>query len=471
MKNYKPTIGIECHVQLATQSKLFSGADNDATQKAPNQTVSLVDYGLPGVLPILNREAVFLAVRAGLAMNCKIATTSRFERKHYFYPDSPKGYQITQLAEPIILEGKVEYLLDEKTYSVRIHHAHLEEDAGKLVHPKGENYSLVDLNRVGTPLIEIVTEPDMHSAKEARAFAEELYRIMTYADVTHGNLFHGNMRFDVNVSVAPEGQTLLGNRTETKNLNSFRSIQRAVEYEITRQTKILESGEIVKQETRGWDETSGTTFSQRSKEDAQDYRYMPEPDVPPIVISGKSIEECKKILPKLPSEYKIEWNNFGWNNQLISKTLQNKWVSRLVSDIALENKNAAKTVAKWFANAETIPKRPFDKKEFVELYYLLESGSLHTTGAKTVFQVLVENSQAEAKEVATSLSLLQETSDNNEIQEIVVSVITDPNNSSIMESIRSGNEKAIGALIGAVMKQSKGKADPKIVKKIISEIL
>lgn len=262
MTKYIPTIGIECHVQLCTKTKLFSEVDNDARLKEPNSCVSPVDYGLPGMLPRLNQEAVKYAVRAGLALNSAINLESRFDRKHYYYPDLPKGYQITQMFHPIIGEGYIELPSGNK---VRIEHAHLEEDAGKLSHESG--YSLVDLNRAGTPLVEIVSMPDIHSASEARDYTKELWRLMTYAGVTYGDLYNGNMRFDVNISIAEEGSSELGTRTEVKNLNSFRSVERAVEYEVKRQSKLLEKGEKVVQETRGWSDATGETTGQRSKED------------------------------------------------------------------------------------------------------------------------------------------------------------------------------------------------------------
>ena len=264
---YLPTIGIECHVQLCTKTKLFSEVDNDARGKEPNSCVSPVCYALPGMLPRLNGEAIKFAVRAGRAMNCEINAHSRFDRKHYFYPDSPKGFQITQFYEPIIGEGYVELPSGTK---IRIEHAHLEGDAGKLTH--FDTYSLVDLNRVDTPLIEIVSMPDIHSAKDAHDYCKELWRLMCFAGVTYGDLYNGNMRFDVNISLAPEGAKELGTRAEVKNLNSFRSVERAVEYEIKRQAKILDKGEQVVQETRGWNDASGMTTGQRSKEEAKDYR-------------------------------------------------------------------------------------------------------------------------------------------------------------------------------------------------------
>ena len=298
-EKYEMTIGIECHVQLATATKLFSPADNDAREAAPNTKVHEIDFGLPGMLPILNREALNLAVKAGKALNAAIANVSRFDRKHYFYPDLPKGYQTTQMYQPIILAGHLDAPLDNgDTVRVRIHHAHMEEDAGKLTHHG--DYSLVDLNRAGTPLIEIVSEPDIHSAEAARAYAEELHRVMTFAGVTIGDLYHGNMRFDVNISVALRGSDTLGKRAEIKNLNSFRSVEKAAEYEFKRQTELLEKGETVTQETRGWLDDEQKTFSQRSKEDAVEYRYMPDADIPPIVLSDEEIAAIQAGVPKLP---------------------------------------------------------------------------------------------------------------------------------------------------------------------------
>ena len=250
---YLPTIGIECHVQLNTNTKLFSSVNNDAREAEPNSMVSVIDYALPGMLPVLNREAIVKAVRAGKALNSTIAHESRFDRKHYFYPDLPKGYQISQMYQPLIIGGYVELPSGER---VRIHHAHVEEDAGKLTH--FSDHSLVDLNRAGTPLIEIVSEPDIHSAAMARTYTEELHLLMTYADVTIGDLYHGNMRFDVNISVAKPGEKL-GTRTELKNLNSFRAVERATDYEIKRQIAILKEGGTVEQQTRGWSEAENKT--------------------------------------------------------------------------------------------------------------------------------------------------------------------------------------------------------------------
>ena len=294
---YAITIGIECHVQLKTKTKLFSEVDNDARGKEPNSCVSPVDYALPGMLPRLNGEAVKLAIRAGAAMNAKINPNSRFDRKHYFYPDSPKGYQITQFYHPIIGEGYIELPSGKK---IRIEHAHLEGDAGKLTH--FDSYSLIDLNRVDTPLLEIVSMPDIESAEEARDYCKELWRNMVYAGITYGDLYNGNMRFDVNISLKKPEDTKLGTRAEIKNLNSFRSVERAVLYEYERQSKILDRGEKVKQETRGWSDATGKTTSQRSKEEAQDYRYMPEPDLPPLELASDFIKTEYDKCTELPAD-------------------------------------------------------------------------------------------------------------------------------------------------------------------------
>ena len=300
---YIPTIGIECHVQLRTKTKLFSEVDNDARNKEPNSCVSPVDYALPGMLPRLNGEAIKYAIKVGRAMNCEINKSSRFDRKHYFYPDSPKGYQITQFYHPIVGEGYVELPSGTK---IRIEHAHLEGDAGKLTHY--DTYSLVDLNRVDTPLLEIVSMPDMHSAKDAHDYCKELWRLMCFAGATYGDLYNGNMRFDVNTSIAPEGSSELGTRTEVKNLNSFRSVERAIEYEIKRQTKLLEKDEKVIQETRGWNDATGETTGQRSKEEAKDYRYMPEPDLPPINLSQEFIDNVLVNFPLMPKDYREKFS-------------------------------------------------------------------------------------------------------------------------------------------------------------------
>lgn len=477
LQKYDMTIGIECHVQLATATKLFSGADNDARDKSPNSVVSPIDFGLPGMLPVLNREAVTIAIKAGKALNAKIANVSRFDRKHYFYPDLPKGYQTTQMYQPIILSGYIDAPLEDGTsVRVKIHHAHMEEDAGKLTH--NGDHSLVDLNRAGTPLIEIVSEPDIHSPAEAKAYATELYRLMTYAGVTHGDLYHGNMRFDVNISIAPKGATELGTRAEVKNLNSFRSVEKAAEYEFKRQVERLENGERIVQETRGWDEAKQKTNSQRSKEDAQDYRYMPDADIPPIVLSDKEINEIQETVPMLPPAYRMAWESLAFDRSVVDSLLATKEYAKLVTDIQKESGNdIAKRVAHWFSSALGHQDEDDEAREvgelspqgFVELANMVSANELSSTAAKEVFIELLSSDKT-AREIAESRNLLQ-VSDESAIAAIVDEVLADPSSAKAIEDIKNGNDKVIGFLVGQVMKKSAGKANPALAQKLIRERL
>lgn len=477
LNKYEMTIGIECHVQLATDTKLFSAADNDARDKVPNSVVSLVDYGLPGMLPVLNRKAVDLAIKAGKALNAKVANVSRFDRKHYFYPDLPKGYQTTQMYEPIILAGHIDAPLEDgSTIRVRIHHAHMEEDAGKLTH--FGDYSLVDLNRAGTPLIEIVSEPDIHSAAGAKAYAAELHRLMTYSGVTHGDLYHGNMRFDVNISVAPKGADKLGNRAEVKNLNSFKSVEKAAEYEFKRQIELLEKGERVVQETRGWDDAKQKTNSQRSKEDAQDYRYMPDADIPPIVLSDEEIETIQSAIPMLPPEYRQKWSVLGLDRSVIDSLLATREYAELVTKIQDQaGGDTAKRVAHWFSSAlghsdpdETVvDANELSPESFIELAEMVEKNELSSTAAKEVFIELLSSDKT-AKEIAESKNLIQ-VSDEGLVAAIVDEILADPASAQSIADIKEGKDKAIGYLVGQVMKKSQGKANPALAQKLIRERL
>jgi aspartyl-tRNA(Asn)/glutamyl-tRNA(Gln) amidotransferase subunit B len=476
LDTYEMTIGIECHVQLATDSKLFSGADNDARDKAPNSAINPIDFGLPGMLPVLNHEAVKLAVKAGKALNAGIAEVSRFDRKHYFYPDLPKGYQISQMYQPIILAGSVEAPLESgETVTVRIHHAHIEEDAGKLTHHG--TYSLVDLNRAGTPLIEIVSEPDIHSAAGAKAYATELHRLMTYAGVTLGNLFHGNMRFDVNISVAKKGATELGTRAEVKNLNSFKSVERAAQYEFERQITLLEKGEKVVQETRGWDDAAGRTSSQRSKEDAQDYRYMPDPDIPPVVLTKAEIDEIQSTVPALPGTYRAAWTPMNLDRSVVEALIATQSYAVLVSAIQLSAGNdAARRVAHWFASAvnagseeEAVVASNFTSESYIELSDMVAKNELSSTAAKEVFQELLTSEQT-PRAIAETKNLIQ-VSDEGAIDSIVAEVLDDPASAKSIEDIKAGQEKAIGFLVGQVMKKSQGKANPAMAQQAIRKKL
>ena len=475
--DYEMTIGIECHVQLATKTKLFSPADNDARDAEPNTKTHQIDFGLPGMLPVLNKHAVELAVRAGKALNSPIAHVSRFDRKHYFYPDLPKGYQTSQMYNPIILAGYVDAPLEDGSLKrVRIDHAHMEEDAGKLTHHDG--YSLVDLNRAGTPLIEIVSEPDMHSAEEAKAYVSELHKLMVYAGVTYGNLYHGNMRFDVNISVAKKGATELGKRAEIKNLNSFRSVERAAEYEFKRQVDILERGEEVVQETRGWNDDKQITISQRSKEDAQDYRYMPDPDIPPVVLTDEVINEIQSKVPMLPGEYREKWSALNLDKSVINSLLSNQNYAQITLEVQEKSGEAsAKRVAHWFASALTTSDENDAQTDnesirvavddLIELAEMTEKSEVSSTNAKELFNELLAGAENPRK-LAEEKNLLQ-VSDESAIAAIVDEVLSDPASAASIADIKAGKDKAIGYLVGQVMKKSRGQANPSLAQKLIRE--
>lgn len=467
---YLPTIGIECHVQLSTKTKLFSAVDNDARGKEPNACVSPIDYALPGMLPQLNGEAIKFAIRASRAMNCEINQKSRFDRKHYFYPDSPKGYQITQFYHPIIGAGYVELPSGTK---IRIEHAHLEGDAGKLTHY--DDYSLVDLNRVDTPLIEIVSMPDIHSATDARDYCKELWRLMTFAKVSYGDLYNGNMRFDVNVSLAPEGSTKLGTRTETKNLNSFRSVERAVEFEIKRQTKILEQGGEIKQETRGWNDATGESTPQRSKEEAKDYRYMPEPDIPPLNLSAEFIAEQLQDFPLMPADYRKMFNGII-SNDILEVLLDYPQLAKQLSEI---DKKYIKKVSNLFAsvllaeeNTSLLNDELPSVKQLKDLVEMNENGELSSTATKEVFLKFFDPEMhfKDTKTIAKELGVIQE-NDTAALEAIVDAVLKNPATAKAQQDYRNGEQKVIGFLVGQVMKESHGTANPAAVQEILKKKL
>ncbi len=480
LDKYTMTIGIECHVQLATATKLFSPADNDARDAEPNSKVHPIDFGLPGMLPILNRHAVDLAIRAGKALNAPIAKVSRFDRKHYFYPDLPKGYQTTQMYQPIILAGFVEVPLEDgSTVKVRIHHAHMEEDAGKLTH--FGDYSLVDLNRAGTPLIEIVSEPDIHTPVVAKAYVTELHRLMTYAGVSHGDLYHGNMRFDVNISVAPKDASELGKRAEVKNLNSFRSVERAAQYEFERQVELLERDECVVQETRGWSDDTGKTTSQRSKEDAQDYRYMPDADIPPIVLTDKEIAEIQADMPMLPGELRAILQSAGLDYAMCETALNipDRRVRDFLVHMAAGSEGAVRRrILNWLIidlqGKVSSGEMSWDDKKLlpdhmVQLGEMAEQSEISSNAAVTVLFEMLRTGDA-PRMIAEAKNLLQ-VSDEGEIAAIVDEILADPASAASIADIKAGKDKAIGYLVGQVMKRSLGKANPALAQKLIRERL
>jgi len=481
-EKYLPTIGVECHVQLKTKTKLFSAVDNDAREAPPNTLISHICLGMPGALPVLNEAAVHFASRVAFALNTKPRTYSTFERKHYFYPDLPKGYQITQLSEPIIVGGFVEIELNGERKNIRINRVQLEEDAGKSIHPAGKDYSLVDLNRAGTPLLEIVSEPDIHTPEEAKSYAHELWLLVRYIDVSDADLYHGNMRFDVNVSVSRDSGAL-GTRTETKNLNSFRSVEKAVEYEIKRQIELLEKGKPIIQETRGWDDAKQKTFSQRTKEEAHDYRYFPEPDIPPIELDENYINKVKAEMPVLPSEWRRRLESLGLDYRQTEVLIDAEAEAEAVDYLPLIERNLkdaelAKTLANWFVNIE-IPLRRNQRahstmdndgrEQFLKnVYGLLKAGKLNATSAKSLItDVLVSGAQpAQLEKYAEEQGYIQ-LSDETEIAQIVEQVLH--NNPKAREDVKKGEAKAIGFLVGQVMKQSQGKANPQLAQELIKK--
>lgn len=482
---YKPTIGIECHVQLKTKTKLFSAVSNNAREAEANTLISHIDLGMPGALPVLNEKAVEYAAKVGFAFHTKPQHYSYFERKHYFYPDLPKGYQITQLAHPIVKGGYVEIATNGDVKQIRINRVQMEEDAGKSIHPAGKDYSLVDLNRAGTPLLEIVSEPDIHSPEEAKLYAKELYLIARYTDVSDADLYQGNIRFDVNVSVSKDDS--LGIRTETKNLNSFRSVEKAVEFEINRQIELLEKGESIVQETRGWDDAKQKTFSQRSKEEAHDYRYFPEPDIPPLDLDQSWVDSVEQGMPIMPTEWRKRLASLGLEPTQIAVLLDAEVEDEAVNylpllEAHLADQPYAKALVNWFVNVEVPLRRDLDKtgghesnnQQRVQLYQgvyeLVQAGKLSSTSAKALLvELLSTQSLLEPLEKYAEEQGYIQVSDETEIADIVDAVIQE--NPQAAEDIRQGEVKAIGFLVGQVMKKSLGKANPQLAQKLLQDKL
>jgi aspartyl-tRNA(Asn)/glutamyl-tRNA(Gln) amidotransferase subunit B len=481
---YKTTVGIECHVQLKTASKLFAAVNNDAREAPPNTLVSHICFGLPGALPVLNKEAISLASRAAFALNSRPQVFSKFDRKHYFYPDLPMGYQITQYDEPIVLGGEVEIEVEGIKKKIGITRAHLEADAGKSTHPAGSDYSLVDLNRAGTPLLEIVSEPDMNSSAEAKAYVRELYLRMRYADVSEANLYYGNMRFDVNVSVSKTEE--LGVRSETKNLNSFRSVEKSIEYEVTRQIELLEKGEVIIQETRGWDDAKQKTISQRSKENADDYRYMPDPDLPPVILEDKYITDIESTMPIMPEQWREKLSGIKLDSSQV-ETLLDAQVELSSDFLGLittsEDQDKSKIFANWIINIEVPMRREliattkdltvdnkFRAEAFEKVFELVKAGKLNSTKASALITELLSSSElpGNLEDYAKENGYIQ-VSDENEINKIVAKIIED--NPKAVEDVKNGEMKAIGFLIGQVMKASQGKANPELAQKLIKQQL
>ncbi len=469
MSQLIPTIGIETHVQLSTKTKLFCSCSNDATGAQPNTLICPVCVGLPGSLPVLNQRAIELAIRAGLALKGEIPQLTKFDRKNYFYPDLPKGYQITQFDQPVVGPGRVEINADGETVTVGIVRAHLEEDAGKLVHPAGVDYSLVDLNRAGTPLLEIVSEPDMHTPAQAKAYAQEIYNLMRYAGVSTAELSQGNMRFDVNVSVAAAGQ--LGTRTETKNLNSFRAVERAVAFEVQRQTEVIGDGQTVIQETRGWDESKGVTVAQRSKEEAHDYRYFPEPDLPPIIVNDQLRQDSTQDFVT-PGEVRAQLDGLGLKPSQV-EILVNDPTATLSYLKDIDTKILAKPAEQALV-AKALEQNPdlrlayagldsHSRQSLVKLAQAVDSKSISATMFNQALPELLAG-----KDISDHLSSTQ-ISDSGELDKIVAEVIND--NPKAVADYQAGQEQAHKFLVGQVMKATRGQANAAMVNDILKSQL
>ena len=472
---WEVVIGIETHTQLKTESKIFSGASTNFGSE-PNAHACLVSLAYPGVLPVLNEEAVNCAIRFGLAVDARIAEHSIFARKNYFYPDLPKGYQISQFELPVVGEGSLTISLGDENKSIRILRAHLEEDAGKSVHGIEEGKSGIDLNRAGTPLLEIVTEPDMSSAEEAVAYAKKLHELVQWIEICDGNMQEGNFRCDVNVSVKKKGEKKLGTRREIKNLNSFKFIKQAVDYEVNWQIERLEDGGTIKQSTILFDPDSGETREMRSKEEANDYRYFPDPDLLPLVISQEKINTIKSEMYELPSQMKSKLvKEFGLSNYDADGITSNIDVANFFREL-LSFKVSAKLATNWIltnlfsrlneSNTD-IKNSPLKANKLAELILRIEDKTISNNAAKKVFDEIWDQDE-KVDDVIEKLGLKQ-ISNVNEVEDILNQVLQD--NEAMVEEYKSGKDKAFNALIGQVMKASKGKANPGQVSQLLKDKL
>ena len=472
---WETVIGLETHVQLSTKTKLFSRASTKFGN-SPNTNVNLIDCGLPGVLPSVNKEAFYKAIRFGMAVGAQINQTSIFDRKNYFYADLPKGYQITQMDLPIVLGGTIDIETDDGIKTVNITRAHLEEDAGKSIHDQFDGYSAIDLNRAGTPLLEIVSEPELSNAKEAVSYMKAMHQLVTYLDVSDGNMSQGSLRCDANVSIRKKGDPELGTRTEIKNINSFRFIEKAINFEIKRQIKQLENGETVTQETRLYDSVKDETRPMRSKEFANDYRYFPEPDLLPVVISDKEMQAIKDNFPELAKEkeerYAKEFKLSEYDAQILASS---KSMADFFEKSSQETKNYS-LLSNWmigeisaFLNKDAIEinQSKLTPSNVATLINRIDDQTISGKIGKSIFEEMYA-SGASPDEIIESQGLKQ-ISDDGAIEEIINTVIQD--NPSQLEAYLGGKEKLFGFFVGQVMKLTQGKANPQSVNTILKEKL
>ncbi|WP_410772298.1 Asp-tRNA(Asn)/Glu-tRNA(Gln) amidotransferase subunit GatB [Fontibacillus sp. BL9] len=472
---YETVIGLEVHVELHTKTKIFCGCSTEFGAP-PNSHTCPVCLGHPGVLPVLNRQAVDYAMKAAMALNCQIGDVSKFDRKNYFYPDSPKAYQISQFDQPIGENGYIDIEVDGVTKRIGITRLHLEEDAGKLTHVDGGYASLVDFNRVGTPLVEIVSEPDISSPEEARAYLEKLRAIMQYCDVSDVKMEEGSMRCDANISLRPQGQKEFGIRAELKNMNSFRGVLRGLEYEQYRQAEILDDGGQVVQETRRWDEAQGKTFSMRGKEEAHDYRYFPDPDLVKIHIDQEWKDRIRASIPELPDARKARYaSEYGLPDYDAGVITSSKPLADLFES-SLGYTSDAKAVSNWImgdllgylnSNGLELAEVKLSGQGLGEMINLIEKGTISSKIAKTVFKEMLQSGK-QPQQIVEEQGLVQ-ISDEGAILAIVKEVVA--NNPASVQDYKAGKDKAIGFLVGQVMKQSKGKANPGLVNKLLVDVL
>ncbi|WP_317898395.1 Asp-tRNA(Asn)/Glu-tRNA(Gln) amidotransferase subunit GatB [Aurantibacillus circumpalustris] len=474
---YEPVIGLECHIQLLTKTKMYS---NDIAEYGglPNSHVSVVTLGHPGTLPVVNERAIEFAVKLGIAVNSDIREENQFARKNYFYADLPKGYQITQDKTPICTGGYVSYKLDGVEKKVNLTRIHMEEDAGKSLHDIDPFETLIDLNRAGTPLLEIVSEPEIKSGEEAYAYMTEVRKLVRYLGICDGNMEEGSLRCDANISVMKKGSKTFGKKVEVKNMNSFRNVQRAIDFEIKRQIDLLEEGGEISGETRSFDAVNDLTFSLRSKENANDYRYFPEPDLQPVYITQEYINKIKAVLPTLPAElFKTYTEKYKLSEYDALQIIESKEVAMYFNELVKHTSNY-KGGANWIIGPirSYLNERALNFSEFTlspekiaEIIQLIDSGKVsNSVASQTIFPALIENPSATAEEIAKQKDLIQN-SDSNELQGLIDTAL-----SKFPEKIaeyKNGKVGLLGMFVGEVMKLSKGKADPKLLNQLVKETL
>ncbi|MDD4835343.1 MAG: Asp-tRNA(Asn)/Glu-tRNA(Gln) amidotransferase subunit GatB [Lutispora sp.] len=474
--NYETIIGLEIHAELSTKSKAFCSCKNEFGGEV-NTNCCPSCLGYPGALPVMNKKVVEYAVKAGLALNCEISLYSKTDRKNYFYPDLPKAYQVSQYDIPLCKDGRVEIQVNDEIKPIGITRIHIEEDAGKLIHgTTGEDYSLVDFNRSGVPLIEIVSEPDMRSPEEARLYLEKLKGILEYLEISDCKMQEGSLRCDANISLRPVGQKEFGIKTEIKNMNSMKALQKALEYEVERHNKVLSEGGTIVQETRRWDEAKGITISMRAKEQAHDYRYFPEPDLVPIILEEKWIEEIRKTLPELPDEKKRRFmEEYGIPDYDASVLTLTKELSSFFEACAKNHKNP-KAISNWVMGEvlRIMKEKELELKDLKinpeslrKLVDLVDGGVLSNTGAKQVFDEMFRSGKE--PEILVDELGLRQISDEDVIVELVKKVL-DENKKSV-EDYKNGKSNALGFLVGQCMKASKGKGNPQLINKILKDLM